>query len=1458
MDQLDAPSPIAATPPPASPRARRSWLRRWLVGAASGLLAGIVVGLGALALLLLLLSLPGGTRFVLEHVPGLRVVQPRGSLLHSFTAQRIEFDLPGSPTLPRVSIDDFAWLGFRVEPVGAASSGWGVALDTLRAGRVVVVSPPASPRTAPAALPASLALPLGVRIGQLRIASLQWSALGGAPLTDIRARLSLQQRAGKLAQHRVDELSLHWKQWTGTGHASVALRSPYALDAQFDLRSPSAVAGGAHLQGTVGGSLARTAVRVDAEAGAQHARATLELTPFGTGPLQRAEVEAQGFDLALLDPGAPQTRLSGRLTVQPPPSEVEAPHAPARTAAPPGDTLLDVQGAWRNELAGRWSDGRLPVRAMQLLAQVAARDGRVGRLDRLNVELGAQAGGRVQASGRWNLRPGGHDASGWTLQAQIDQLRAAQLDARAPPLLISGPLQLRGAAPLSAHLDLSAELSGRTDTSAAGQSVVLKVQAAVAPDDIRVDMLQAQAGAAQLNLSGSARRQDGQWRLRSTGRWSHFDPQLWWPAWFPERQQAERRNDLSGQLDGDLGWRPTADAESSGGLAAWLSSVTGQARVSLERSQLQGVPVSAQIELRAPAAAATTTLDASLNLAGNHVGVSGRLDRVRPAQDHWTAELALGDLHALAPVARLLRLDEPAGTIGGSLQATGRWPAMRSDGAVHAQDVTLHWLAPAATGQAADTPRQVALKQLSADWHWGAMWGDATAPVQTHLDVAGLQLGGWRVDHLQASSSGTVRDHQASLTVDAVLPPGLATSLQPLLHRRQATADLPVHGQIDLHGQGRVDAQRGGWSWQAQWRRVLLQPEPGSVAGNTLGDRPWLRVEPFETTLSSQAARTTFDTTPLRLTLAGADLAVQQLHWAGAAAGEGGPGALDVDAELAPIEVARVLAALQPDFGWGGDLSIGGHLRVHRSAAARAPLSLDAELARRGGDLTLTDAAAEGGAVQHLRLEALRLAVSAKAGEWRFEQQLTGRRFGTLTGVQTLATAPTAWWPDAHAPLDGRLDIDVANLRLWGLWVPAGWRLAGQLQGRTTFKGSLAEPQMGGHLSGHQLGVRNLIQGVDFDQGELDLAFDGAQARLDRFSLRAGQGELNLTGTARLDAHPEAQLHLALQHFAALQRIDRRAVISGQADLALQTDSLSARGAFSLDEGLFDISKAGAPTLDDDVRRVGVDDVVTDPADERAAARKAPRKVDLDVLLDLGSQMRLRGYGLDTRLAGQLKLSSGPPTYKPVLRGTIRTMNGTFAAYGQKLVIDRGTIQFNGALDNPALDIQATRPSTRGASSAGLTATTGDSDVRVGVTVTGTAQNPRIRLFSDPEMSDTDKLSWLVLGHASSGLGGADLSVLQGAAAALMGGDSSGANESLFQSLGLDEMSVRQSDTGTRDTVLTVGKQISQRWYVGYERGLNATTGTWQLIYRLAQRFTLRAQSGLDNSLDFIWVWRWN
>jgi translocation and assembly module TamB len=217
----------------------------------------------------------------------------------------------------------------------------------------------------------------------------------------------------------------------------------------------------------------------------------------------------------------------------------------------------------------------------------------------------------------------------------------------------------------------------------------------------------------------------------------------------------------------------------------------------------------------------------------------------------------------------------------------------------------------------------------------------------------------------------------------------------------------------------------------------------------------------------------------------------------------------------------------------------------------------------------------------------------------------------------------------------------------------------------------------------------------------------------------------------------------------------------------------------------------------------------------------------------------VRGRGLDTTLRGDVRLTT--PGGKLAVNGTISTDSGTYAAYGQKLEIERGIIAFSGSPDNPRLDVLALRPNL---------------DTRVGVAISGNLLTLRIKLFSEPELSDSDKLAWLVLGRAPDGLGRNDTALLQRAAVALLSGEGEAPTDALLKSLGIDDIGLRQSDTDVRETVITVGKQLTRRWYLGYERGVNATTGTWQLIYRIAQRFTLRLQSGSDNSADVIWTWR--
>ena len=75
-------------------------------------------------------------------------------------------------------------------------------------------------------------------------------------------------------------------------------------------------------------------------------------------------------------------------------------------------------------------------------------------------------------------------------------------------------------------------------------------------------------------------------------------------------------------------------------------------------------------------------------------------------------------------------------------------------------------------------------------------------------------------------------------------------------------------------------------------------------------------------------------------------------------------------------------------------------------------------------------------------------------------------------------------------------------------------------------------------------------------------------------------------------------------------------------------------------------------------------------------------------------------------------------------------------------------------------------------------------------------------------MSDTAKLSWLILGREPDGLGRTDAALLQRAALGVLAGEEAGATDKLTSALGLDELSVSQTDGETRDTVVTLGKQL--------------------------------------------------
>jgi translocation and assembly module TamB len=817
----------------------------------------------------------------------------------------------------------------------------------------------------------------------------------------------------------------------------------------------------------------------------------------------------------------------------------------------------------------------------------------------------------------------------------------------------------------------------------------------------------------------------------------------------------------------------------------------------------------------------------ALDVDGNRLRAEGRMGATGSGNDDaWNLSVEGQALDRLTPIVQLFRADAAgtrlAGTLSAQAHVAGRWPNLVTQGQLDAQALRVGTLS---------------VQQAQARWTAGTSM-DAPVEAELKLTQASVRRPAGpapTIEALQLQLQGTARMHSLSLRAESnARAPAWVESLQtgpraPSAGARTVAVLQAQGGLVDL-----LDAKPA--AMLAGWRGVLqgLELRRGDAAA-------LLRI-------GDVAMEVLWNGGPLRTVLqpGRAELPVGALRWRRLAwtAAER-PGALpqiEVDAELESLRVAPLLARVQPDFGWGGDLSVGARVQLRASAAPDSGFSADVVVEREAGDLSMSDALG----ARALGLTDLRLGLVAERGVWTFKQALTARSLGAVGGTVVVRTAPAAIWPDDDAPLEGGFDLRVPDIGTWGSWMAPGWRLDGALQASVAFGGRFGAPEVTGAIEGTRLSVRNFVQGVNVSDGDLAVRLKGSTAQIERFSARAGGGTVTLTGDASLGASPKAQLTLMAERFQLLGRVDRRLVASGSGQLRLDPDSLTVGGQFGIDEGLIDLGHSGAPKLPDDVvvDRSGGAAAAGTAAPPAPAPRSAPttvgRNVALDLRLALGEKLRVRGQGLDAGLRGELRITS--PGGRLAVNGSVRTVDGTFAAYGKKLDIDRGMVSFNGPVENPRLDIEATRPNL---------------DIRVGVAISGSAAEPRVRLFSEPEMSETEKLSWLVTGQAGAGLGGVDTALLQAAAVALTGGGGSAPTEQLTRVFGLDQVSVRQTDGDVRETVVALGKQLSKNWYAGYERGLNATRGTFQLVYRVAQRVTLRAESGDDSSLEMIWVWRW-
>lgn len=486
-----------------------------------------------------------------------------------------------------------------------------------------------------------------------------------------------------------------------------------------------------------------------------------------------------------------------------------------------------------------------------------------------------------------------------------------------------------------------------------------------------------------------------------------------------------------------------------------------------------------------------------------------------------------------------------------------------------------------------------------------------------------------------------------------------------------------------------------------------------------------------------------------------------------------------------------------------------------------------------------------------LGLQDLQLAAQASDNRLTAELKAHGTRLGDWRAniALPLARSGSGWSVLPEAPLSGKVRIDVADLSWVGPVLDDNIKSSGRLALAADVTGTFGEPNLRGRLSGDDLALTLLDQNVRLQQGRLAARLDQTRLHIEHLSfvapheapprdrLLAGlklakePGSLMISGM--IDPRGKrGNLELSASRLPLAQRADRWIIASGQGRISFDQDTLTLGGKITADAGLLSQPAAGRPRLADDVVIAG-----------RQISARPILRIAVDAVLDLGEQFYLRASGLEARLAGQLRLL-GIPAQPLRASGSIATRDATFRAYGQDLVVERGIVNFQGALDNPGLNVLALRKNL---------------PVEAGVAVTGTMRRPVVRLVSTPNVPDSEKLSWIVLGRAPDA-DGTDATLLLAAAGSILGGQSGSLTGQLAQALGVDELSLRQTQNGDplASQIITAGKRLSSRAFLSYEQGLTAVAGTIKLTYALTPNVSIVTRAGYDNALDVLYTFHFD
>ncbi|WP_332879330.1 translocation/assembly module TamB domain-containing protein [Massilia sp. S19_KUP03_FR1] len=1363
----------------------------------------------------------------------------------------------------------------------------GIAIDQLYVASLRSETLKESP---PSPMPTSLAAPFNIDVGDARITKAVFVSKGAATEVD---NIKFKLQGGK-QNWTLRDASAATPFGLVAANASIGVNQPFKLDGAGSLTQSQATAGAsaAQIKLKVGGDLNLALLDATAQAGRAVGDGHFAIAPYAPIALRELRLNAKNVDPGFFNPALPTADLSMAIA-----AKVED----NRNVT--GSVNIVNDGP-----AGALDQQRLPLRTMR-----GALSGNLNALNIADVLVDFGDAGKFTGSGGVQRKEGdaGLPAADFTLHT--DRLDLKQLYSSMKSTRIAGDIRVSNRGDTQT-LETSLVDAGMKLTASAAlkNNILTLVDARIAAGTSSVTLagtldlnqekpFDIKANASKFNPAsfGDFPKADINADIHGSGVLAQMKPNsTTTPAWRVAADFALRPSRLFDQALSGKG-KLNADATHISGVDAALA--LGQNRVTLNgafgapgekldwrvaasdlsvaRGDLYGA-VDANGVVTGTMQAPRTTFVLDAKGLGWVPGLRKTTDSVLHASGEGWIGASGPEVKATGTAQRFnpATFGSPlAGSINGSFDASGRAGANWTGALNLALQPSTLGSSPL-TGYAKLSADRQHVSNADVDLHVGAN----LIAAKGNFGQAGDKLD-WRIDAPQLAAfgpdfagmlrgSGTVSGTTQAPSLTAALEgQNIRAAGKVSLKTLKATASLgtgrgaadPIVSDIQLtefaSGDTKIAAARlvtagtrgahtlkltaradkfdtnaevrGGWKGDAWTGTIAALQNRGQYAVTLQAPVPLTLTTAPGAGVAGLASPQRIDLGNAVLALANGTVNIASLtknggHWASRGAATAVP--LTYLAKLAPAVGENLAGSLTLGAQWGLDLqmvaggvpALNGNVRVFREA----------------GDLVVgTDTPVV------LGLSKLEARADVTSGSLRMQLDVAGSRLGSARVDATAQMIKGLLGNDS--PLRFTADADMGSIAWMAPLVgQPGLELDGALKLALTGAGTVGTPTLNGNVNGDNMTVRWADQGLRLRNGQLRAQLTGDQLLLQRLAFDGASGNALATGTVRFaSGEATANLKLVANKLEVLSRPDRTLIVSGESTLVRDARVFELDGKFKADRALLELAPLGRPTISSDVVVLGRSNVAPQKAE-------ASKPLSVDIAIDMGDDFHLRGMGADAYLAGsaRLRMSGGRP---PRVNGSIRVNNGTYAAYGQKLTIERGVLTFSGPYDNPSLNILAVRKRPEGEQ---LT----DTNVEAGVEVRGTALAPSAKLVSTPTVPDSEKLSWLVLGHGMEGTAGNEAGVLSAAAGALLGGagGTGGFQSKIANSLGLDELGVSQA-AGLETTVVTVGKRISNRLYVTFEQGAATASSLVKVRYKINPRLSVQVQTGTNIALDLLYSW---